>query len=110
MQLKPEFTSGEQSPAKSQQNPAVQKFPLGKVVATSNAAALLKPADIQTALCRHQLGDWGNLDSEDRQANEDALKNEGRLLSVYNAVNGTKFYVITEWDRLLTTVLLPTDY
>ena len=24
--------------------------------------------------------------------------------------DGTKFYIITEWDRSLTTVLLPEDY
>jgi len=33
-----------------------------------------------------------------------------RILSVYHAANGTKFWLITEADRSVTTVLLPEDY
>ena len=33
-----------------------------------------------------------------------------RLLSVYHDRNGVKFYVITEWDRSVTTLLLPLEY
>ena len=43
-------------------------------------------------------------------ANEDALTNESRLLSVYHSSEGTKFYIITEADRSVTTALLPEDY
>ena len=32
-----------------------------------------------------------------------------RLVSVYYS-DDTKFYVITEWDRSATTVLLPEEY
>jgi hypothetical protein len=33
-----------------------------------------------------------------------------RILSAYLSANGTKFWIITEADRSVTTVLLPEDY
>jgi hypothetical protein len=32
------------------------------------------------------------------------------LLSVYRAASGTRFWIITEADRSVTTILLPEDY
>jgi hypothetical protein len=32
------------------------------------------------------------------------------LLSVYHTATGTKFYVLTEACRTVTTILLPADY
>ena len=86
------------------------KFPLGQVVVTRAALAVLPTRDIAVALDRHRRGDWGDVGKEDGRANERALKHGERLLSVYHASDGTKFYIITEWDRSLTTVLLPEDY
>ena len=86
------------------------KFPLGQVVITQNALESLHPVDVAASIARHLVGDWGDLDDEDRQANEDSLKHEGRLFSAYQDSKGTKFWIITEWDRSATTVLLPEDY
>jgi hypothetical protein len=86
------------------------KFPLGQIVATSNASALLTSEDILSALRRHASGDWGELDNEDLKRNDQALCKGTRLLSAYRSANGTKFWIITEWDRSVTTVLLPEDY
>jgi hypothetical protein len=61
-------------------------------------------------LQRHQAGDWGDVDNHDRLANDHALKNGSRLFSVYHSADGVKFWIITEADRSLTTVLLPRDY
>lgn len=85
------------------------KFSLGEVVITPNALEKLNPDDILKALNRHVLGDWGELDEEDRLENEHSLKNGFRLLSVYRS-GGTKFWIITESSRTVTTVLLPEDY
>jgi hypothetical protein len=70
----------------------------------------LSPEDIRSALRRHATGDWGELDAEDQLANENALLRGDRLFSVYHSATRVKFYVITEWDRSVTTVLLPEDY
>lgn len=86
------------------------KFPLGQTIITRHALDTLPMADVIDALARHALGDWGDVCEQDRQENELSLKEGYRLFSVYHATDGTKFWVITEWDRSATTVLLPEDY
>ena len=95
------------APQMNQQQP---KFCLGQTVSTGNAVATLNPEDVLKAMGRHHRGDWGDLCDEDREANERAIKHGGRLFSVYRDRQETKFYIITECDRSVTTVLLPEDY
>ena len=86
-------------------------FALGKVVSTPNALefVLKHHINILTLLHRHQIGDWGELCEEDRESNEDALITDSRILSSYN-FDQDKIWIITEADRSLTTILLPSDY
>ena len=86
----------------------VPKFTLGRTMITAGALAALNHEDVLTALNRHVVGDWGEVDAEDWNANERALCEGGRIVSVYRS--SQRFYVITEWDRSLTTVLLPEEY
>ena len=83
---------------------------LGRTFITRNAQSSLSAIDIHVALTRHSNGDWGIIDDEDRKANDRALENGDRLLSIFRSEAGNRFYVITEWDRSVTTVLLPEDY
>ncbi len=85
-------------------------FAFGLIVATPNALDQIPNDEMLNALSRHVRGDWGNLDPEDRNANERALRNGGRLFSAYCSTQGVKFWIITEADRSATTVLLPEDY
>lgn len=85
-------------------------FSLGPTVITPAALDVLHPDDVQLALARHAASDWGELCPADRLANEVALKEGRRLFSVFRDRSGRKFYVITESDRSVTTVLLPDDY
>jgi hypothetical protein len=89
---------------------ATPKFELGQLVSTPNALNKLEHRDIVTGLNRHIRGDWGELDAEDKQANDRALVQGTRLFSGYRSVGGVRFWIITEWDRSVTTVLLPEDY
>jgi hypothetical protein len=68
------------------------------------------PAMGMGLLQRHLDGEWGDISEEDREANNSALENGGRLLSAYRIGNGVKLWVITEADRSVTTVLLPDEY
>lgn len=70
----------------------------------------IPPSEMLTALRRHSQGDWGSLDDEDRRENELSLKEGFRLLSSYESAVGVKFWIITEADRSVTTVLLPSEY
>lgn len=84
-------------------------FPLGQIVATANAMAVLTSEAITEGLQRHAKGDWGNVCASDAELNNEALIAGDRLLSSYG--EGTKrFWIITEADRSVTTVLLPEGY
>src|SRR5579872_2508976 len=87
-----------------------QKFPFGQIVATRNAVATIPNEEILNALQRHGRGDWGTLDPEDWNENERSLVTGDRLLSAYYSTQNIKFWIITESDRSVTTVLLPEDY
>jgi uncharacterized protein with GYD domain len=91
-------------------NPQKPTPRLGQIVVTKNALNHLGLAQVYAALGRHSKGDWGELKEHDRRANEQALKEGGRLLSVYWSKEDVKFYVITEADRSATTVLLAEEY
>ena len=88
----------------------VALFRLGRIVTTPAALGRLSHDDILAGIQRHQAGDWGDLCEEDKRENQFALEKGFRLFSTYLAVNGVKFYVITEADRSVTTILLPEDY
>ncbi len=83
--------------------------PLGQVVITQSALNALSKDAVYAALARHQAGDWGDVCEEDRGLNDEALKEDARILSVYHD-GQTTFWIITEADRSATTVLLPEDY
>jgi hypothetical protein len=85
------------------------RFPLGKIYATPGAMELNE--DLGKYLRRHHCGDWGEeLCEEDKQANEDALQCGTRLLSCYRTPAGDRLYIITEYDRSMTTIMLPSEY
>ena len=86
-------------------------FPLGRTVATPGALELLESLSIAPVdlLKRHQQGDWGQLCDEDKEANDQALIDGDRILSAYE-IGGEKVWIITEWDRSATTILLPSEY
>jgi hypothetical protein len=88
----------------------IAKFRLGHIVSTPNALSQLSQEDILMAIRRHQAGDWGDLDTEDKAANDRALVERTRIFSVYRSASGVKFWLITEANRRVTTILLPEDY
>lgn len=86
------------------------RFPLGRVVITASAHAVLAPMDVMAALRRHSCGDWGDVCESDAKANERGVREHGTILSAYRSVAGLKFWVITDPGHEVTTILLPEDY
>ena len=80
---------------------------LGQTVITAQAADALHPADVLHALGRHARGDWGEVCAADAAKNELSITEGFCLRSAYTDRNGVEFWVITEWDRSVTTVSLP---
>ena len=89
-----------------------KSFPLGQVLITPPAEAVLQEAGrtFKEFLDRHATGDWGEIEADDWNGNEEALTSGRRLMSVYAVSETQKVWVITESDRSLTTILLPDDY
>lgn len=88
----------------------MKTFPLGKTVLTRGAHERLTSGEIDSALRRHVKGDWGELCAEDARMNDEAVEAGERLLSSYYTPSGVRFWIITEADRSVTTVLLPEEY
>ena len=86
------------------------RFGLGQPMITRNALSALTHEEVIAALGRHVAGDWGDVDRLGYQANEFGLENHGTLVSAFfSSQAGTRFFVVTDWDRSQTTVLLPGD-
>lgn len=86
-------------------------FKLGQLTATPAALAFLQEhnLEIYPLMQRHAKGDFGDLDEQDVKANVHAVQHDERIFSSYKIAND-KIWIITEWDRSLTTILMPQDY
>ena len=87
-------------------------FELGELAATPNAMAAIitagkKPNDF---LVRHVAGDWSEMAEEDRATNSNAVLRGGRIFSSYAVSRDVRIWVITEADRSVTSILLPSEY
>jgi hypothetical protein len=87
-------------------------FDLGQVVATPGALQTLRRSSQSPGefLTRHARGEWGDLDGHDTEANWNALREGGRILSSYKTRLGDAIWVVTEADRSSTCLLLPHEY
>jgi len=88
---------------------------LGQTVVTAGVDVQMKrdasfAVHVKNCMDKHSQGDWGDVCSEDKGANDSALKNGERLLSVYGHESHPKIWIITERDRSSTTVLFPDEY
>lgn len=102
------------------------RFKMGKLVWTRGVND--KIADdsafskfVLASLKRYGASDWGEICEEDKTINGDALRQGLRLMGVYEFRRKpkaskqerdviTKIWIITEWDRSVTTVLFPDEY
>lgn len=85
------------------------KFHFGQILITPSVQERLTPEEYMAGLGRHLSCDWGDLDAEDLARNDEALADGDRLFSAYGQ-GERRFWIITESDRSVTTILLPEDY
>ena len=91
------------------------KFKIGQIVMTKGvntrlAESIKFSAFMYESIARYLNCDWGDLGKEDWKMNDDAVKNnDDRIFARYNNEEGD-IYIITEWDRSVTTILLPSEY
>ncbi len=86
-------------------------FPIGRLVATPGVLTFCKEHGINPLhiIARHVARDWSEMDPEDQRLNLAAIGEGTRILSGY-MYHSTRLYVITEWDRSVTTLLLANEY
>lgn len=94
-------------------------FELGQVVITPGAIEFCGEhpgVDVVRLLERHQSGDWGDLDRDDKTANDKAVQRGTRIISAYKfGPRDDKIWIITtavgdDGKRESTCILLPEDY
>jgi len=92
------------------------KFDLGRLVVTSTINNTIAgneqfAKDVSSALKRYCKADFSDMKySEDIEMNLNAIKTgEDRIFANYDTCEGT-IYIITEWDRSVTTILFPDEY
>ncbi|HIF9078209.1 TPA: type I restriction endonuclease subunit M [Photobacterium damselae] len=93
------------------QNIEPLEFDLGAIVVTRGVDAFLDGNHLPLVipLNQHKKGDWGLCCEEDAISNNFATHNGDRVLSVYE-INDERIWIITEWDRSVTTILFPSEY
>jgi hypothetical protein len=88
------------------------KFALGQIVATPGALEALNAAGQTPSffLDQHAVGNWGEVNAEDKSLNDLALVDGSRLLSAYRTLKNSRIWIITEANRASTCLLLPEEY
>lgn len=87
-------------------------FSMGHLGATPGAisALLSRGLNPNEFLSRHVAGDWREMEAEDQETNQRALRVGARVFSAYKFGENKKLWVITEADRSSTLILLPNEY
>ena len=87
-------------------------FRLGQICATPGAIDAMREAGKQPVefLSRHFFGDWSEMSAEDQQENRLSVARGRRIVSRYALCDRKSIWVITEADRGVTTILLPSEY
>ena len=91
-----------------------QSFELGQIVMTKSISVKVSQntkfqLQVINALLRYGEKDWGIVSQNDKDANDWGLENGDRLLAAYETCEG-EIWIITEWDRSVTTILFPSEY
>lgn len=74
---------------------------------------------VTDSLKRYINCDWGDTCEEDKKRNDEAVKTGERILAAYTidpskgkskGFGENTIWIITEWDRSVTTILYPDEY
>lgn len=95
----------------------MERFKIGKLLMTMGIAQKIAQSMnfsrfVQASLDRYISGDWGDMDDGDKALNDEAVKSgDLRIHGAYiYPETKDKIWIITEADRSVTTILLPSEY
>jgi hypothetical protein len=87
-------------------NIQIGRFPVGKIVKSSEILGRISGAELLVFLCRHIQGDWGVVAKDVKETNDEAIASGLEITSFYYSRRGYKCIVITNAKRSHTTVTL----
>ena len=84
-------------------------FEGGWVLATPKALEALAEAELELmdVLARHLVGDWGDIDDEEKLLNDLSVNHGQRITSAYQLHTGSEVWIVTAGDRQTTWLKLP---
>lgn len=93
-------------------------FPIGQLLATRGVHDLVQDdpgfSDFaQTCFLKYRRCDWGDTCKGDKEQNDSAVAHgDDRILAEYRHPDHPEWrlWIITEWDRSVTTLLFPDEY
>ena len=96
-------------------SPIMPIFSIGELVSTCSVSDRMETdlafsKFVANSLRRYITCDWGDSYKEDKKTNDKAVRNGERIHAVYKFDDSTTLWIITEWDRSVTTLLFPEDY
>lgn len=87
------------------------RFNLGQIVMTRAISETVDRDKLLGLLTRYKNCDWGDLEKSDKKLNDSAIKNnDDRILAKYDIGEDEPIYIITEWDRSVTTIMFTSEY
>lgn len=93
----------------ARQDGLLRLFKSDGAVITHGASDAISNEGAHELLVRHYCGDWGEAHPDDKVLNDLGIDGGDSLMSVFT-VDGVKIWVYTEWDRSITTILLPSEW
>jgi hypothetical protein len=88
------------------------RFSLGRLFMTPGAIEAIEAAGQgpEEFISRHVRLEQGELSEEDHRENTYSVDKPLRIFSAFKTSNSDKLWIITEADRSITTILLPSEY
>jgi hypothetical protein len=86
-----------------------RSIPAGRLVIEVSVACLMVRGtfDLVPNLRRHLVDDWGDLTDSESRSNEYVILNGGEIFSAYRVSDSLTVWILSEWDRRTTTIVLP---
>lgn len=83
-------------------------FETGRIVVTTGAQFFSPMAELEKALKRHQMADWGDVDDEQKLKNAHGVLGGDEIRSSY-LIDGERVCIITMPSREHTTICISED-
>lgn len=88
----------------------VMVLELGLISVTRRVPNKLTRCQVNDALTRHMIGDWGEVNEDQWRANDEALRGRDAPILSSFIVDEQHFLIITQADRSETLVLLSDEH